>query len=103
MFAVIKTGGKQYLVTQNQTLKVEKIAKKEGEKFLLSDVLLVGDESSLAIGAPHVKNAAVEVEIIKQAKSDKIRMMRYHSKVRRHRSKGHRQLYTEVKIISIKK
>lgn len=103
MFAVIETGGKQYLVSPNITLKIEKIAAEEGNTFVFDKILLVADDTQVILGKPYLKEATVEAVVTKQGRARKIRMLRYHSKTRRRRRKGHRQLFTEVKITAIKK
>ena len=101
MIAVIKTGGKQYLVQPGDKIKVEKLDKKEGEEFSFSDVLLVGDEKKVEIGTPLVK-AKVEAKVLKHGKGDKIIIFKYKSKKRYSRKIGHRQPYTEIEITGIK-
>jgi len=99
--AVIKTGGKQYKVKEGQSLKVEKLDKKEGEKVKF-DTLLVADVDgkSLELGKPLVKKQ-VEAEVIKEGKSVKVSVVKYKNKTRYLRNKGHRQAFTEVKITAI--
>ncbi len=101
MFAVIKTGGKQYVVTPNDKIKIEKIEGEKGGKVSFSDVLLVGNDSSCSLGTPTVEKAVVEGEIIRQARDKKKIVFKYHSKARYRKTKGHRQQFTEVKIISL--
>ena len=98
-FAVIKTGGKQYLVAPGQKLKVEKLDAQEGSRILFDDVLLVAeDEDATAVGTPNVAGASVEAEVVKQGRARKIIVFRYHNKTRYRKKKGHRQWSTEVKI-----
>ncbi|OGM91306.1 50S ribosomal protein L21 [Candidatus Wolfebacteria bacterium RIFCSPHIGHO2_01_FULL_48_22] len=101
-FAVIKTGGKQYIVSPNDTIKIEKLTGEAGNKISFSDVLLVGDEGSCTVGTPTVAKAAVEGEIMRQARDKKKIVFKYHSKTRYRKLKGHRQPFTEVKITNIK-
>lgn len=103
MFAVIETGGKQYLVSPKQKIKIEKIPSAEGEQFAFDHVLLVAedDEENIKIGAPYLESAAVEARVLKQGRAKKIKMLRYKSKTGRRRRKGHRQPFTEVEIIGI--
>ena len=98
MHAVIKTGGKQYLVKKGDILKIEKIDKKVGSKINFTDVLLYFDEKTQKIGNPRVKGAKVEGEILEQGRDKKISIIKYKSKIRYHRKKGHRQAYSKVKI-----
>ena len=98
MFAIIKTGGKQYRVKKDDVLLVEKIEGKDGAKISFDEVLAVGDK----VGAPTVKGASVAAEIVKQARGEKVIVFK---KIRRHgykRKNGHRQDLTLVKITDIK-
>jgi large subunit ribosomal protein L21 len=101
MLAVIKTGGKQYIVKPGQKLKVEKIEGEEGKEIKFSDVLLVEREEKVEIGQPTVSGATVAATILKQGKGEKVIAFKYKAKKRYHRKKGHRQLFTEVEIKSI--
>ena len=101
MIAVIKTGGKQYLVQPGTKIKVEKLDKKEGEEFAFSEVLLVEKNDKVEIGTPLVK-AEVTAKILTHGKGDKIIVYKYKSKKRESRKIGHRQPFTEVEIIGIK-
>lgn len=100
MIAVIKTGGKQYLVKPGDKLKVEKLDKKEGEQIAFSDVLLVEKNKKVEIGNPLVK-AEVTAKILKHGKGDKVIIFKYKSKKRYSRKIGHRQPYTEIEISKI--
>jgi large subunit ribosomal protein L21 len=102
MFAVIKTGGKQYVVTPDQKLKIEKIAGEPNSKVAFDEVLLVSDGSGATVGKPSVSGVKVEGEILRQARDRKKIIFKYHSKARVRKTKGHRQYFTEVKIIGIK-
>lgn len=96
--AVIKTGGKQYVVRPGQKLKIEKIGAKEGENFVFNDVLLIADGDKVEIGTPVVKDARVEAKVLKQGRAKKVIVFRYHSKTRYRKKKGHRQPFSEVNI-----
>lgn len=100
-FAVIKTGGKQYVVSPDQKLKIEKIAGEPNSKVSFDEVLLVSDGSNATVGKPAVAGARVEAEIVRQARGDKKLIFKYHSKARVRKTKGHRQHFTEVQIKSI--
>ncbi len=102
MFAVIKTGGKQYLVKPGDKIKIEKLNAKEGEEVIFSDVLLLEKNKKLEIGQPLVKDAAVTAKILKQGKGDKVIIFKYKPKKRQKVKKGHRQPFTEVEITGIK-
>ena len=101
MIAIIKTGGKQYIVKPGDKLKIEKIDKKEGEQISFSDVLLVEKDKKIEVGAPLVK-AEVSAKIISNGKGDKIIVFKYKPKKRESRKIGHRQPYTEIEILGIK-
>ncbi len=102
MFAVIKTGGKQYLVTAGQKLKIEKIIDEAGAAFSFDEVLAVFDDAKVDIGSPMVTGAKVEATVLKQGRARKITNLRFHSKTRYRKKHGHRQAYTEVEIKAIK-
>jgi len=102
MLAVIKTGGKQYLVQPGDKIKVEKLEKKEGEEFSFSDVLLVEKNKKVEIGNPIVKEAKVQAKVLSHGKRDKIIVFKYKPKKRYSRKIGHRQPYTEIEITGIK-
>ena len=101
MFAVMKTGGKQYKVQSGDTLRVEKLAADAGETVQFNDILMLGGDSTV-VGAPFVAGAAVQAEVVDQIKGDKVihftRRRRKHSSKR---TKGHRQQLTMVRITEI--
>lgn len=99
--AVIKTGGKQYLVTPGQKVKIEKLEASEGEQILFDEVLLVSDEKKTEIGTPTVRGAKVEAKVLKQARGRKQVVFKFHSKTRYRKFKTHRQHFTEVEIKKI--
>jgi len=101
MLAVIKTGGKQYLVSPGQKIKIEKVDKKEGEEIVFSDVLLLEKQNHLEMGSPFVKGAKVIGRVLKQGRAKKIIVFKYKSKTRHKKKKGHRQPYTEVEVLEI--
>ena len=98
--AVIKTGGKQYVVSDKTVLKVEKLPGEPGEKLTFNDVLLVAHDEEIEVGTPNT-GKAVEAEIVKQSRAAKVRVEKFKSKVRYHKVYGHRQQYTQVKVTSI--
>ncbi|MBI2582864.1 50S ribosomal protein L21 [Candidatus Azambacteria bacterium] len=104
MFAVIRTGGKQYKVSPGMKLKVEKLnvpsSANDGGDVQFTDVLLVADDD-VKIGAPTVPGAVVKTKMIKQGKAKKVIVFRFKAKKREKKKKGHRQPYTEVEILSI--
>ncbi|MBI2628422.1 MAG: 50S ribosomal protein L21 [Candidatus Niyogibacteria bacterium] len=101
-FAVIETGGKQYLVEPGMELKIEKIPKPaKGQEIKFDKILLASDGQNVKIGAPYLKEAAVMAEIKKEGRNRKVLIFRYHSKTRYRKKKGHRQPYSEIKIKEI--
>ncbi len=101
MLAIIKTGGKQYKVSQGDKIKVEKLEGKEGSKIIFSEVLFVGDEKEVKIGTPLISGAKVEGKILKTAKEKKIVGIKFKTKKRYKVKFGHRQVMTEVEITKI--
>ena len=111
MLAVIKTGGKQYLVTPGQKIKIEKIdepafakasAGKENSEVVFDEVLLLEKNKKIEIGSPLIKGAKVTGKILKQGKGKKVIAFKYRAKKRYKVKKGHRQRFTEVEIKEIK-
>jgi len=101
MLAVIKTGGKQYLVKPGDKIKIEKIKEKEGKEITFKEVLLVEKNRKLEIGTPLVKKAKVFGKILEQGKEKKVIVFKYKPKTRYKVKKGHRQPFTEVEITKI--
>ena len=102
MFAVIKTGGKQYRVTAGTKLKIEKLNVEAGKPVEFNDVLLVGGDKKTEIGTPLVSGAVVKGKVVAQGRAKKQIVFRYHAKTRYRKKKGHRQPFTEVEITDIK-
>jgi large subunit ribosomal protein L21 len=101
MKAVVKIGGKQYLVTEKETLLVDRL--QDGTKELTLDALLTIDGDKTTIGTPLVKGVKVGAKVVEaEVKGDKIRVIRYKSKKRVHKETGHRQKYSSIQITSIK-
>ena len=101
MLAVIKTGGKQYLVSPGKKIKIEKIEGKEGKEITFKQVLLVEKNKKLEIGTPLVKGAKVVGKVLSQGKGKKVIILKYKPKTRQKTKKGHRQLFTEIEITKI--
>ena len=99
--AVIKTGGKQYLVKEGEKIKIEKIEKKEGEEVEFKEVLFLEKDGKIKIGKPLVEGAKVVGKVLKQGRSKKIIVFKYKPKTRYRKKKGHRQPFTEVLIEKI--
>lgn len=100
-FAVIKTGGKQYIVTPGDKIKIEKLDAKEGKEVTFKEVLLLEKNKKLEIGNPLVKGAKVIGKVLSQGKGKKIIIFKYKPKTRYKVKKGHRQPFTEVEIKTI--
>lgn len=99
--AVVKVGGKQFIVTEKETLLVDLL--QEGTKELTLDALLVIDGDKVSVGAPTVKGAVVTAKVVDdEVKGEKVRVIRYKSKKRVHKENGHRQKYSRIEITSIK-
>lgn len=102
-FAVIKTGGKQYKVEAGSKLKIEKLPNKEGSEIVFKDVFLYVDDKIVEAGTPKVSSAEVIGKILGQGKSDKVIIYKYKRRKRESKKKGHRQQFTQVEILQIKK
>lgn len=100
MHAIIRTGGKQYVVAQGQTITVEKLDIEAGKPVSFDDVLLIGEDEA-TLGTPTVKGAKVEGTVVTQERTDKVIGVKFHNKVRYHRKFGHRQQVSTVKITKI--
>ncbi|HHZ18387.1 MAG TPA: 50S ribosomal protein L21 [Acholeplasmataceae bacterium] len=97
MYAVFETGGKQYRVTENDVVYVEKLDAAEGDEVVFENVLMIGDK----IGSPYVKGAKVVGVVEKHGKNKKIIVFKYKPKKNYHKKQGHRQPYTKLKITQI--
>ncbi len=100
-FAVIKTGGKQYLVEVGKKIKIEKLDAKEGGSVTFDEILMVGNDKEIKIGKPFVSGAKVTGTVLKQDKDKKVVTFKYRPKTRYHKTIGHRQPYTMVEIKKI--
>jgi large subunit ribosomal protein L21 len=101
MLAIIKTGGKQYLVSPGDKIKIEKVEKKEGQDITFKEILLVEKRNKVKIGTPLIKGAKVIGKVLSQGKAKKIIVLKYKAKTRYKVKKGHRQPFTEVEITKI--
>lgn len=99
--AIIQTGGKQYLVSPGDKIKIEKINPSEKGRAVFDKVLLTAKGKDVKIGAPFIEGASVEAKILKQERGKKVIVFRYHSKTRYRKKKGHRQHFAEVEITKI--
>ena len=100
-FAVIKTGGKQYKVSTNDTIRIEKLDDEAGKKFEFKEVLLTTDNVTTEIGSPMVDGAYVEAELLKQTRNDKVIIFKKRRRQNSRRKRGHRQHVSIVKILKI--
>ena len=101
MYAVVKTGGKQYRVTKDDTILVEKLDADEGQTVTLSDVMLLGDGDKVTVGNPIVADASVEAQVVSQTRGPKIIIFRRKRRKNHRRTQGHRQDLTLLKITDI--
>jgi large subunit ribosomal protein L21 len=101
MYAVIKTGGKQYKVAAGEKIKVEQIAADVGQEIVIDQVLAVGQGSELKVGTPLVLGASVTVTVISHGRGDKIRIFKMRRRKHYQKRQGHRQNYTELQIGAI--
>ena len=101
MYAVVKTGGKQYRVTKDDTILVEKLDADEGQTVTLSDVMLLGDGDKVTVGTPVVADASVEAQVVSQTRGPKIIIFRRKRRKNHRRTQGHRQDLTLLKITDI--
>ena len=101
MYAVIKTGGKQYKVAAGEKIKVEQIAADVGQEIVIDQVLAVGEGSELKVGTPLVLGASVTVTVISHGRGDKIRIFKMRRRKHYQKRQGHRQNYTELQIGAI--
>jgi len=101
MLAVIKTGGKQYLVKKGDKIKIEKLEGKEGSEINFTDVLLLEKDKKVEIGKPIIKDAKVVAKILEQGRGKKIIIFKYKAKKRYKKKAGHRQPFTEIEIKDI--
>ncbi len=102
MFAVIKTGGKQYRVNAGDKLKIEKLEVKEGDEITFDQVLLVVDGETMRLGTPLVAGSAVTAKVVQQGRHDKVIVFKFKSKTRRRTKNTHRQPFTEIEVTGIK-
>ena len=101
MYAVIKTGGKQYRVAAGEKIKVEQIAADVGQEIVLDQVLAVGNGAELKIGTPLVSGASVKATVVAQGKHDKVRIFKLLRRKHYIKHQGHRQQFTELQIVAI--
>ncbi len=103
MYAVIKTGGKQYKVAVDDVLDIEKLAGEAGEKMTFDNVMMIGGDGEPTVGAPTIDGASVTAEVVGQMRTRKIIVFKKKRRKNYRRKNGHRQHFTRVKILSIAK
>jgi large subunit ribosomal protein L21 len=101
MYAVVRSGGKQYSVREGQQLDVESLSGEDGDQIELSDVLLVGNGDEITVGTPTVPGARVLVEVVGQQRHAKVTVFKYKRKTRYRRKIGHRQPFTRLAVRQI--
>lgn len=102
MYAVIESGGKQHRVEEGEILQLEKLDAAAGDKVEFDKVLMVGEGDSVKIGTPYVEGGKVTAEILKQGRGKKIHIIKFNRRKNYRKQQGHRQWFTEVKIVGIK-
>ena len=101
MYAVVKTGGKQYRVSAGETLKIETVAGDVGGAVVLDKVLMVGDGDKVSVGKPLLNGATVQATIVSHGRADKVRIFKMKRRKHHQKRQGHRQNYTEIRIDGI--
>jgi large subunit ribosomal protein L21 len=101
MYAVVKTGGKQYRVSAGETLKIETVAGDVGGAVVLDKVLMVGDGDKVSVGKPLLNGASVQATIVSHGRADKVRIFKMKRRKHYQKRQGHRQNYTEIRIDAI--
>ena len=101
MYAVIKTGGKQYRVASGEKIKVEQIAADVGQEIVIDQVLAVGNGDGLKVGSPLVSGATVKATVVAHGKHDKVRIFKMRRRKHYQKRQGHRQSFTELQIGAI--
>ncbi len=101
MYAVIKTGGKQYKVSQGDTIRVEKLTAAEGDAISFEEVLLIADGGNIQVGTPLIEGTSVAANVVKHGRGKKIEIIKFKRRKHHRKQAGHRQDYTEVEITAI--
>ena len=101
MYAVVKTGGKQYRVSSGEKLKIEQILADVGAEIVLDQVLMVADGEAVTMGAPLVQGASVKAKVVAHGRGDKVQIYKMRRRKHYRKSQGHRQNYTEIEILGI--
>ena len=98
MYAVIKTGGKQYKVIAGERIKVEKLETEVGAKVVIDKVLMISDEANITIGAPLIAGATVNATVLSHGRADKVMIFKFRRRKHYRKTQGHRQSFTEIQI-----
>ena len=101
MFAVVKTGGKQYRVSEGDRLRIETIEAEAGSSVQLEDVLMIGEGDNVNVGTPTISNASVTVKVLDHGRAKKVKILKFRRRKHHMKRMGHRQNYTEVEITGI--
>lgn len=101
MYAVVKTGGKQYRVSSGEKLKIEQILADIGAEIVLDQVLMVADGEAVTMGSPLVQGASVKAKVVAHGRGDKVQIYKMRRRKHYRKSQGHRQNYTEIEILGI--
>lgn len=101
MFAIMKTGGKQYTVRQDDVITIERLDGESGDKIVVEDVLMLGDGDNVTVGNPYVDGASVSCEIVEQGRGEKIIVFKKRRRQKSERTKGHRQNLSTIKVLEI--
>lgn len=101
MYAVIKTGGKQYRVSSGEKIKVEQLAAEVGSQITIDTVLMVADGDKVSIGRPLVKGAKVKATVVDQGRGEKVRIFKMRRRKQSKKEQGHRQNFTEIQVDTI--
>ena len=101
MYAVVKTGGKEYRISQGDLIRVEKMEGKVGDQVTMKDILMISDEDKVQVGNPFLTNAVITGEIVQQVRGKKVLIYKMKRRKNYRRTKGHRQTYTYVRVNDI--
>lgn len=101
MYAIIKTGGKQYKVAEGDTLRIETVTGEPGTAVSFDEVLMIADGDNVKVGGPRVDGGSVSAEIVEHGRGDKIHILKHRRRKHSHKEQGHRQNFTKVKITGV--
>lgn len=101
MYAVFQSGGKQHRVTEGETVRLEKLSNVTGEKIDFDQVLMISDGETIKVGSPLINGGLVQAEVMAHGRADKIKIIKFRRRKHYRKQQGHRQWFTDVKIIGI--